>query len=43
MPKNCSAHIPVSVNTRLGVGCPWWFNYPGPFLDVEFEFACLSG
>ena len=20
-----------------------WFNYPGLLLDVEFEFACLSG
>ena len=26
-----------------GVGCHWWFNYPGPLLNVELEFACLSG
>ena len=26
-----------------GVGCHWWFNYPGPLLHVELEFACLSG
>ena len=31
------------VSTQLGVGCHWWFNYPGPLLDVEFEFTCLSG
>ena len=23
--------------------CHWWFNYPVPLLDVELEFACLSG
>ena len=28
---------------RSGVGCHWWFNYLGPLLDVELEFACLSG
>ena len=28
------------VNTQLGVGAHWWFNYPGPLLDVELEFAC---
>ena len=33
----------VHVNTQLGVGHHWWFNYPGPLLNVEFEFACLSG
>ena len=27
------------VNTELGVGRHWWFNYPGPFFDVELEFA----
>ena len=27
----------------LGVGCLWWFNYPGPLLHVELEFTCLSG
>ena len=21
----------------------WWFNYPGPLLDVESESTCLSG
>ena len=21
----------------------WWFNYPGPLLEVELESACLSG
>ena len=31
------------VNTQLGVGCHWRFNYPGPLLDVELVFACLSG
>ena len=30
------------VNTQFGVGRHWWFNYPGPLLDVELEFACLS-
>ena len=30
------------VNTRLGVGRHWWFNDPGPLLDVNFGFACLS-
>ena len=29
--------------TQLGVGCLWWFNYPGPLLHVELEFTCLSG
>ena len=28
------------VNTQLGVGRHWWFNYPCPLLDVELEFAC---
>ena len=31
------------VNTQPGVGRHWWFNYPSPLLDVELEFACLSG
>ena len=31
------------VNTQLGVGRHWWFNYPSSFLNVEFEFACVSG
>ena len=31
------------VNTQLGVGRHWWFNYPGPLLDAKLEFACLSG
>ena len=35
--------LQAHVNTQLGVGCHWWFNYPGPLLDAEFEFACLSG
>ena len=26
-----------------GVGCHWWFSYPGPLLHVELEFVCLSG
>ena len=29
--------------TQLGVWCRWWFNYPGPLLEVELESACLSG
>ena len=29
--------------TQLGVWCHWWFNYPGPLLEVELESACLSG
>ena len=28
---------------NLKLGHHWWFNYPGPLLDVELEFACLSG
>ena len=32
----------VHVDTQLGVGHYWWFNYPGQLLNVEFEFACLS-
>ena len=35
--------VQFHVSTQLGVGCHWWFNYPGPLLDVELEFACLSG
>ena len=35
--------VPVFVNTQLGVGHHWWFNYLGPLLDAEFEFVCLSG
>ena len=31
------------VITQLGVWCLWWFNYPGPLLEVELESACLSG
>ena len=31
------------VITQLGVWCRWWFNYPGPLLEVELESACLSG
>ena len=30
------------VNTQLEVGHHWWFNYPGPLLNVELKFACLS-
>ena len=33
----------LTVPMYLGVGHHWWFNYPGPLLDAEFEFACLSG
>ena len=33
----CSFHV----STQLGVGCHWWFNYPGPLFEVEL--ACLSG
>ena len=29
--------------TQLGVWRLWWFNYPGPLLEVELESACLSG
>ena len=29
--------------TQLGVWCHWWFNYPGPLLEVELESVCLSG
>ena len=28
---------------NLELGVHWWFNYPSPLLDVELEFACLSG
>ena len=40
----CTVGLTVSmyVDTQLGVGCHWWFNYPGPLIDVELEFACLS-
>ena len=31
------------VSIQLGVEHHWWFNYLGPLLDVELEFACLSG
>ena len=31
------------VITQLGVWRLWWFNYPGPLLEVELESACLSG
>ena len=31
------------VITQLGVWCHWWFNYPGPLLEVELESVCLSG
>ena len=31
------------VNTNLVVGRHWWFNFTGPLLHVELEFACLSG
>ena len=30
-------------HTQLGVWRLWWFNYPGPLLEVELESACLSG
>ena len=30
-----------NVNTQFGVGHHWWFNYPGPLLDVELEFCLL--
>ena len=29
--------------TQLGVWRLWWFNYPGPLLEVELESTCLSG
>ena len=29
--------------TQLGVWRLWWFNYPGPLLEVELESAYLSG
>ena len=25
------------VITQLGVWCHWWFNYPGPLLEVEWS------
>ena len=28
---------------NLGLERQWWFNYPGPLLDVEFESTSLSG
>ena len=31
------------VISQLGVWRLWWFNYPGPLLEVELESACLSG
>ena len=31
------------VSTQLGVWHLWWFNYPGPLLEVELESTCLSG
>ena len=31
------------VSTQLGVWRLWWFNYPGPLLEVELESTCLSG
>ena len=31
------------VITQLGVWRLWWFNYPGPLLEVELESTCLSG
>ena len=31
---------PASIPNR--VGRHWWFNYPCPLLDAEFEFACLQ-
>ena len=34
----------VQMNVRMhAYVCHWWFNYPSPLLDVELEFACLSG
>ena len=30
-------------NTQLGLGHYLCFNYPGPFLNIELELACLSG
>ena len=38
--RSNSFHVNI---TQLGVGGHWWFNYPGPPLDVELEFACLLG
>ena len=31
------------MSTQLGVWRLWWFNYPGPLLEVELESTCLSG
>ena len=28
---------------QLGVWRLWWYNHPGPLLEVELESACLSG
>ena len=33
-----------NVKAFVGVGCHWWFNYPGPLLDAEkeiFKFVVL--
>ena len=43
--RHCISFIAGSVDflsSQYLVGYTW-FNYPGLLLDVEFEFACLSG
>ena len=36
-------YIYVCKYVHVGVLCHWLFNYPGPLLSAEFEFACSSG
>ena len=43
LPVYVNTQLPMyHVNTQLGIGSHWWFNYPDPLLNVELEFACLS-
>ena len=33
----------LTMRVHNKITCTWWFNYPGPLLEVELESACLSG
>ena len=43
MDQSETVHAHIATTILIGVRCHWWFNYPGPLLEVELESACLSG